>query len=143
MPNYTILKSAKAFFSAPAQEAGSNYEKLLNVPTGLQRRKLELRDSKWAIQDAACRDRSDGDSLTRFDYTGEAGVYAGKSKVETRGPRYRRFETAAEALRFAVEDMPNSQQRGSLLEIGEARYSQRQIRVLYDAPGYPLSRRLG
>lgn len=116
-------KIRKAFFSAPAQEAGSNSEKLLNFPTGLQRRKLELRDSKWTIRDAACRHRSDGDSLTRFDYTDEAGVYAGKSKVDTRGSRYRRFETAAEALRFAVEDMPHSQQWGSLLEIDKARYS--------------------
>jgi len=80
--------------------------------------------------------------VTRFDYTGGAGLYAGKSKAGTNGPRYRRFETAAEALRFAVEDMPNSQQRGSMLEIDEARFDQNQIRALYDAPGYPLSRRL-
>ncbi|WP_156932776.1 hypothetical protein [Rhizobium sp. IBUN] len=81
--------------------------------------------------------------MTRFDYTGGAGIYAGKSKAGISGPRYRRFETAAEALRFAVEDMPQSQQRGSLLEIDEARYSHNQIRALYDAPDYPLSRRLG
>ncbi|MBW9115508.1 hypothetical protein JNB88_17855 [Rhizobium cauense] len=80
--------------------------------------------------------------MTRFDYTGGAGLYAGKSKPGISGPRYRRFETAAEALRFAVEDMPNSQQRGSMLEIDEARFDPNQIRALYDAPGYPLSRRL-
>ncbi|WP_337271512.1 hypothetical protein [Oryzifoliimicrobium ureilyticus] len=80
--------------------------------------------------------------MTRFDYTGGAGLYTGKSKAGTSGPRYRRFETAAEALRFAIEDMPQSQQRGSMLEIDEARFDQKQIRALYDAPGYPLSRRL-
>ena len=81
--------------------------------------------------------------MTRFDYTGGAGLYAGKPKAGMIGPRYRRFETAAEALRFAVEDMPHSQQRGSMLEIDEARYNHNQIRALYDAAGYPLSRRLG
>ena len=80
--------------------------------------------------------------MTGFDYTGGAGLYAGKSKSGIGGPRYRRFETAAEALRFAVEDMPHSQQRGSLMEIDEARFNHNQIRALYDAPGYPLSRRL-
>ena len=81
--------------------------------------------------------------MTRFDYTGGAGLYAGKSKAGISGPRYRRFEAAAEALRFAVEDMPNSQQRGSMMEIDETRFDQNQIRALYDAPDYPLSRRLG
>jgi len=52
-----------------------------------------------------------------------------------------RFETAAEALRFAVEDMRDKQQRGSLLEMGEARFDHNQIRALYDAPEYPLLRR--
>jgi len=32
-----------------------------------------------------------------------------------------RFETAAEALRFAVEDMRDTQRRGSLLEWGALR----------------------
>lgn len=81
--------------------------------------------------------------MTRFDYTAVAGLYAGHSKVGTSGPRYRRFETAAEALRFAVEDMPKSLQRGSLLEIDGARFDREQIRALYDAPEYPLSRRMG
>lgn len=80
--------------------------------------------------------------MTQFDYTGEAGLYAGKAIGGSRGPRYRRFETAAEALRFAVEDMPGTQQRGSLLEVDEARFDHNQIRALYDAPDYPLLRRI-
>ncbi len=80
--------------------------------------------------------------MTRFNYTGGAGLYAGHSRVGISGPRYRRFETAAEALRFAVEDMPKSLQRGSLLEIDGARFDHEQIRALYDAPDYPLSRRI-
>lgn len=80
--------------------------------------------------------------MNRFNYAGSAGLYAGYAMAERRGPRYRRFETAAEALRFAVEDMRDTQQRGSLLEMDEARFDHNQIRALYDAPEYPLLRRI-
>ncbi len=80
--------------------------------------------------------------MSQFNYTGEAGLYAGKAIGGRSSPRYRRFDTAAEALRFAVEDMPNTQQRGSVLEVDEARFDHNQIRALYDAPEYPLSRRI-
>lgn len=79
--------------------------------------------------------------MTRFNYAGSAGLYAGNARAGRRGPRYMRFETAAEALRFAVEDMRDKQQRGSLLEMDEARFNHNQIRALYDAPEYPLLRR--
>lgn len=79
--------------------------------------------------------------MAEFNYTIEAGLYTGKTLRSSRGPRYRRFETAAEALRFAMEEMPGSQLRGCVLEVNEARFDERQIRVLYDAPAYPLSRR--
>lgn len=79
--------------------------------------------------------------MAEFNYTIEAGLYTGKTLRNSRGPRYRRFETAAEALRFAMEEMPGSQLRGCVLEVNEARFDERQIRVLYDAPAYPLSRR--
>jgi hypothetical protein len=82
--------------------------------------------------------------MADFDYHRTAGLYAGKSH---RGgnvrPRYRRFETAAEAVRFAIEDLPGSQLPGSVLEVEEARFEGQQIRKLYDAPGYPFPRRRG
>lgn len=77
------------------------------------------------------------DLVSQFDYTGEVGLYAGKAIGGGSGPRDRRFQTAAEALRFAVEDMPHTQQRGSLLETRGV--STNQICTLYDAPEYPLS----
>lgn len=80
--------------------------------------------------------------MTKFDYASGAGLYAGKTIRGSRCPRYRRFETVAEALRFAIEDMPGSQQRGLVLEVDEARFDHRQIRILYEAPDYPLPRRI-
>ncbi|MCS0459798.1 MULTISPECIES: hypothetical protein [Rhizobium] len=79
--------------------------------------------------------------MVEFDYTTGAGLYAGKKLRGVSAPRYRRFETAAEALRFAIEQMPIRQLRGSVLEVDEARFDDRQIRMLYDDPGYPLRRR--
>lgn len=79
--------------------------------------------------------------MAQFNYMIEAGLYVGKKLRSTRGPRYRRFETAAEAVRFAMEDMPGSQLRGCVLEVDEARFNESQIRMLYDAPAYPLPRR--
>lgn len=79
--------------------------------------------------------------MANFDYTSEAGLYAGKKLRGSSGPRYKRFETAAEAVRFAIEDMPGSQLRGSVLEVGEARFSDKQIRMLYDGASFPLARK--
>ncbi|ASY55400.1 hypothetical protein SS05631_c04440 [Sinorhizobium sp. CCBAU 05631] len=55
--------------------------------------------------------------------------------------RYKRFESAAEAIRFAIEDMPVAMLRGSVLEVDEARYDGQQMRRLYEADAYPLPRR--
>lgn len=79
--------------------------------------------------------------MIKFDYTIEAGLYAGKKSLGSRGTRYKRFETAAEAVRFAIEEMPISQLRGSVMEVDEARFDDKQIRMLYDSLDFPLSRR--
>ncbi len=79
--------------------------------------------------------------MAEFDYMIEAGLYTGKTLRSSRGPRYKRFETAAEAVRFAMEDLPGPQLRGCVMEVNEARFDEKQIRMLYDAPAYPLSRR--
>ncbi|WP_174802271.1 hypothetical protein [Martelella limonii] len=78
--------------------------------------------------------------MNEFDYQVEAALYPGRKAKGNRSPRYRRFDTAADAVRFAVEEMEGCQLRGSVLEIEESRYDDRQIRKLYDAPEYPLVR---
>ncbi len=55
--------------------------------------------------------------------------------------RYQRFETGAEALRFAIEVLPRANLLGAILEADERRYWHAEIRKLYDAPGYPFPRR--
>ena len=70
-----------------------------------------------------------------------AGLYPCKNWKRTSRLGYKRFDTVAEALRFAIEVMPASLLRGSILEVEEARFDSTQIQRLYDAGDYPLQRR--
>jgi hypothetical protein len=81
--------------------------------------------------------------MTTFDYAASAELFA-SSSISRRGkPRtmaYRRFRTAAEALRYAIEVLPAPLLNGTVLEVGEQRYDAAFIRALYDDPAYPLAR---
>lgn len=79
--------------------------------------------------------------MATFDYSAGAGLYPCKTVRRTSRLRYKRFESAAEALRFAIEEMPVSMLRGSVLEVEEDRYDGQQMRRLYEAEAYPLQRR--
>ena len=52
--------------------------------------------------------------------------------------KYRRFETAAEALRYAVEDLRMPKAFGAWLEVGDERFNSSEIQRLYEAEDYPL-----
>jgi len=79
--------------------------------------------------------------IMAFDYKAPAEVFAGRSMRGPRPMRYQRFETGAEALRFAIEVLPRANLLGAILEADERRYWHAEIRKLYDAPGYPFPRR--
>lgn len=76
-----------------------------------------------------------------FDYSAPAELFM----LSVRGVRgsatnYRRFETAAEAIRFAMEEMPGELLIGLAMEVDEGRFDHRSLRGLYDHPDYPLRR---
>jgi hypothetical protein len=50
----------------------------------------------------------------------------------------RRFTTAAEAIRYAVEDLRTPKAFGAWLEVGDERFNSREIERLYEADDYPL-----
>jgi hypothetical protein len=77
-----------------------------------------------------------------FDYQAPAEVFMTKGYARRSPVTYRRFGSAAEALRFAVEELPAPILVGAVLEVLEDRFDHRAIRVLYDQPRYPLPRSL-
>ena len=78
--------------------------------------------------------------MPAVDYSSSAELFPASSN--RRGKvGYRRFATLAEALRYAVEELSPALIVGAYLEANEIRYSAAEMRLLYDAEGYPLPRR--
>jgi hypothetical protein len=73
-----------------------------------------------------------------FDYGAEAELFSAPGRASRRQPiGYRRFATAAEAIRFAIEELAPASLAGAYLEVGEERFDSRDMRRLYEAPDYP------
>ena len=82
------------------------------------------------------------DEAAPFDYGAEAEMLSPMSRKARRQPLgYRRFARAAEAIRFAIEELSPQLLVGTYLEVAEHRYEGQQIRRLYESTGYPLDRR--
>jgi hypothetical protein len=77
--------------------------------------------------------------MVTFDYNAGAELFPPrlrKSPHQRFG--YRRFAVAADAIRFAVEELPHELLIGAILEVGGQRYGGEQIRRLYDAGDFSL-----
>ena len=80
--------------------------------------------------------------MTEIDFDGEAELFATRNrKTSRRAFGYRRFAKAAEAVRFAVEELPSEALLGAYLEVDEQRFDSRGIRQLYESDRYTLTRR--
>jgi len=95
----------------------------------------------------AGRAREPTRDLDRFDYGAPAELFLGSRKAAKSRPKYRptyqRFDTAAEALRFAIEGMPATVLPQAWLVVEEARFRSDELRYLYEGAGYPLARAAG
>jgi hypothetical protein len=79
--------------------------------------------------------------MNAFDYGMEAGLFSRKGpKLRPNGLGYKRFARAADAIRFAMEDVSAEMLRGCSLEVGDKVYVGAEIRSLYEDTDYPLSR---
>jgi hypothetical protein len=78
----------------------------------------------------------------KFDYDTPAELFMAKRKGGARQPLgYRRFPSAAEAVRFAIEEFPGVRTLGAWMQVGDERFDCDAIQRLYDSKDYPLRRR--
>ena len=80
--------------------------------------------------------------MTHFDFDAPADVFAGGSFGKRWRPlTFRRFQTGAEAIRYAVEGQSADKLIGTIVEVDDDRFGPEEIRSLYDSIDYPLPRR--
>jgi hypothetical protein len=72
-----------------------------------------------------------------IDYRAPAELFLAKPMKGSRS-KYRRFSTAAGALRYAVEDLRIPKAFGAWLQVGDERFSSSEIQRLYEGDDYPL-----
>ena len=85
-----------------------------------------------------------------FDYAAGAELFDNGNREQsssTKGRRfrrqplgYRRFARAADAIRFAIEEMAPQLLRSACLQVDEDRFDNQGIRRLYESAAYPLDR---
>ena len=60
--------------------------------------------------------------LNGLDYSAPAELFVTRAKRHKGNVTYKRFDTAAEALRFAIEEIPAPELNGVYLEVNGARF---------------------
>ncbi len=76
-----------------------------------------------------------------FEYGAATELHSNKARRFRRQPLgYHRFVRAADAIRFAIEEMPPQLLQSACLEVDEQRFDSQGIRRLYESTDYPLDR---
>ena len=79
--------------------------------------------------------------MSKFDYNAPAELFPSRNRKIANKVKYRRFDRAAEAIRFAVEELPEPQLLGAFIEINEERLSHKDIQALNESESYPLAKK--
>jgi hypothetical protein len=80
--------------------------------------------------------------MVAFDYGVPAEVFPARNrKYRRQAIGYRRFARAADAIRFAIEELPPELVLGTFLEVDDERHGSAEIRRLYESSDYLLPRR--
>ena len=83
-----------------------------------------------------------GTTAELFSTRSEAEQFPSRSRRLRRQPAgYGRFARAADAIRFAIEELPSDLLPETCLEVDENIFDRDEIRRLYESDNYPLTRR--
>ena len=67
-----------------------------------------------------------------FDYNAPAELFLAK-RTKSNREKYRRFATASESIRYAVETLRTPKALGAWLQVGDERFNSTEIERLYEA----------
>jgi len=81
-------------------------------------------------------------TMDKFNYNVPAELFPSRNRKIVNKIKYRRFDSAADAIRFAVEELPEPLLLGAFIEIEESRLGHKDIRALYDSEHYPLKKKV-
>lgn len=75
--------------------------------------------------------------MDKFDYSVPAELFPSRNRKIASRVKYRRFDTAADAIRYAVEELPEPLLLGAFIEIEDNRLGHKDIRALYESERFP------
>jgi hypothetical protein len=84
--------------------------------------------------------REQARDLTGVDFNARAELYPSCNKKSRGRVTHKRFDPGAEALRFAIQDMPKAALLGAYVESEETRFGRQEIRALYESAEYSVTR---
>jgi hypothetical protein len=79
-------------------------------------------------------------AMDKFDFSAPAELFPSRNRKIANKVKYRRFDHAADAILFAVEELPEPLLLGAYIEIDEGRIGHKDIRALYDSESFPLKK---
>jgi hypothetical protein len=78
--------------------------------------------------------------VQKFDYSAPAELFPSRNHRLRPHVKYKRFDSAAHAIKFAMEELPEPHLLGAVIVLDEERLGHKEIRELYESPHYPLKK---
>ncbi len=79
--------------------------------------------------------------MEQFDFECPADLYVATGRgMARKAMSYKRFQTGAEAIKYAIESVGTDKLWGTVIETETARFGAAEINALYQRDDYPLRR---
>jgi len=75
--------------------------------------------------------------MDKIDFSAPAELFPSRNRKIASRLKYRRFDTAADAIRYAVEELPEPLLLGAFIEIEDNRLGHKDIRACYESERFP------